>query len=137
MPRPTLLSPTRLSSVPRQAFAASAHYTIDPNHTYPSFEADHMGISVWRGKLDRSSGGVDLDTAAGTGRVDVSMDLSSIDFGLASLNTWAKGGDLFDVAKFPSATYTGTLTDFVDGRPTRVAGTLTLHGVSKPVDLAI
>ena len=137
MSRTTLLLAALLSCAAMPAFAANAHYTIDPNHTYPSFEADHMGISVWRGKLDRSSGGVDLDTAAGTGKVDVSMDLSSIDFGLASLNTWAKGGDLFDVAKFPSATYTGKLTDFVDGRPTRVVGTLTLHGVSKPVDLTI
>ena len=43
----------------------------------------------------------------------------------------------FDTAKFPTATYTGTLADFVDGRPTRVVGTLTLHGVSKPLELKI
>ena len=119
------------------AHAGNAHYTIDPMHTYPSFEADHMGISVWRGKLDKSSGGVDLDKAAGTGSVDVTMDLSSIDFGLETLNTWAKGKDFFDVAQYPTATYKGKLVDFVDGAPTRVAGTLTLHGVSQPVDLKI
>jgi polyisoprenoid-binding protein YceI len=137
MPRPTLLLATLLSCVSMQAFAASAHYTIDPNHTYPSFEADHMGISFWRGKLDRSSGGVDLDKAAGTGTVDVSIDLSSIDFGLAALDTWAKGPDFFDIAKFPTAHYTGKLEGFVDGAPTRVVGTLTLHGVSQPLTLAI
>ena len=142
MPRTTLLLSTLLSaallctaSLP--ALAESVHYTIDPAHTYPSFEADHMGISVWRGKLDKSSGGVDLDKAAGTGRVEVKIDLSSIDFGLDALNTWAKGKEFFDVAKYPSATYKGTLVDFVDGAPTRVAGTLTLHGVSRPVDLKI
>jgi polyisoprenoid-binding protein YceI len=96
-----------------------------------------MGISVWRGKLDRSSGGVNLDTVAGTGDVEVVMDLSSIDFGLDALNTWATGKEFFDVAKYPTATYRGKLDGFVDGAPTRVVGTLTLHGVSRPLTLAI
>ena len=137
MPRTTLLLAALLCTPSLPALAESAHYTIDPMHTYPSFEADHMGISVWRGKLDKSSGGVDLDKAAGTGSVEVTMDLSSIDFGLDALNTWAKGKEFFDVANHPTATYKGRLVDFVDGAPTRVTGTLTLHGVSRPVDLKI
>jgi polyisoprenoid-binding protein YceI len=137
MPRTALLSIALLSATVFPAFAENAHYTIDPMHTYPSFEADHMGISVWRGKLDKTSGGVNLDKAAGTGDVDVVIDLSSIDFGLDALNTWAKGKDFFDVANHPTATYKGKLVDFVDGAPTRVVGTLTLHGVSRPVDLKI
>jgi len=137
MSRKTLLLAVLLSAASMSAVAETAHYTIDPMHTYPSFEADHMGISVWRGKLDKTSGGVDLDKAAGTGSVDVTIDLSSIDFGLDALNTWAKGKDFFDVAKYPTATYTGKLVDFVDGAPTRVVGTLTLHGVSRPLDLKI
>ncbi len=137
MSRTILLFAALLSTISLSARAENVHYTIDPAHTYPSFEADHMGISVWRGKLDKSSGGVDLDKAAGTGNVDVAIDLSSIDFGLDALNTWAKGKDFFDVANHPTATYTGKLVDFVDGKPTRVAGTLTLHGVSRPMDLKI
>ena len=137
MSHKTLLLAVLLSAASMSAVAETAHYTIDPMHTYPSFEADHMGISVWRGKLDKTSGGVDLDKAAGTGSVDVTIDLSSIDFGLDALNTWAKGKDFFDVAKYPTATYTGKLVDFVDGAPTRVVGTLTLHGVSRPLDLKI
>ena len=137
MSRTTLLFAALLSTMSLSARAENAHYTIDPAHTYPSFEADHMGISVWRGKLDKSSGGVDLDKAAGTGNVDVTLDLSSIDFGLAALDTWAKGKDFFDIANHPTATYTGKLVDFVDGKPTRVAGTLTLNGVSRPVELKI
>jgi polyisoprenoid-binding protein YceI len=137
MSRTTLLFAALLSTASFNALAESAHYTIDPAHTYPSFEADHMGISVWRGKLDRSSGGVNLDTVAGTGDVEVVMDLSSIDFGLDALNTWATGKEFFDVAKYPTATYRGKLDGFVDGAPTRVVGTLTLHGVSRPLTLAI
>jgi polyisoprenoid-binding protein YceI len=130
---PTLL----LSLLAPAAVAADAHYTIDPAHTYPSFEADHMGISVWRGKLDKSSGGITLDREAGTGKVDVVVDLSSIDFGLPALNDWAKSDKFFDVARHPTATYTGTLEGFANGAPMQVVGTLTLNGVSRPLTLHI
>jgi polyisoprenoid-binding protein YceI len=119
------------------ATAAPLHYTLDPDHTYPSFEADHMGISTWRGKFDHSQGKVELDRAAGTGSLEVGIALDSIDFGQAALNEWARGKDFFDVAHHPRAVYKGRLTGFVDGAPTRVEGSLTLHGVTRPVTLRI
>ncbi|WP_028313090.1 YceI family protein [Derxia gummosa] len=120
------------------AVAAPATYNLDPAHTYPSFEADHMGgLSTWRGKFTKNSGTVVLDKEAGTGTVDVTIDASSIDFGHAKMNEHAKGPDMFDVAKFPTATYKGKLVNFVNGAPTEVQGDLTLHGVTKPVTLKI
>jgi polyisoprenoid-binding protein YceI len=120
------------------ATAASATYTLDPDHTHPSFEADHMGgVSVWRGKLNRSSGKVTLDREKGDGSVHVDLDLSSIDFGQDQLNAWATGKDFFNLARYPKASYDGRLVDFVNGAPTRVEGKLTLHGVTRPVTLTI
>jgi polyisoprenoid-binding protein YceI len=119
------------------ALAAPAMYNIDPAHTYPTFEADHMGVSLWRGKINSSSGKITLDKAAGTGTVDVTMDMKSLDFGHEGLNEHAQTPDLFDTAKFPTATYTGKLVKFKDGAPTAVEGNLTLHGVTKPVTLTI
>ena len=73
------------------AFAAPATYQLDPSHTYPSFEADHMGgLSKWRGKFEKSSGTVTLDRAAKTGSIDVTVQTDSIDFGLAKMNEHAK-----------------------------------------------
>lgn len=118
--------------------AAPVKYNIDPNHTYPSFTADHMGgLSNWRGKINSSSGTVTLDTAAQTGTVDVKMDMSSIDFGHDKMNDHAKSEEIFNVGKFPQATYTGKLVNFKNGAPTEVEGSLTLHGVTKPVKLKI
>lgn len=117
--------------------AAPVTYQIEPTHTYPSFEADHMGVSVWRGKLNKTSGTVTLDKAAGTGTLEVSIDLASIDFGLDAMNQWATGKDFFDVSQHPQATYKGRLEGFAKGAPTRVAGELTLHGVTRPVALKI
>lgn len=112
-------------------------YNIDPSHTYPSFEADHMGISVLRGKFTRTAGTVTLDRAAQTGTLDITIDAGSLDFGHAKLNEHAKSKDMFDVAQFPTATYKGTAIRFDGDRPVAVEGTLTLHGVTKPVALSI
>lgn len=119
------------------AMAAPVSYEIDPNHTYPSFEADHMGISVWRGKFNRTAGTLVVDKAAGTGSVDVSIEMDSVDFGLDSMNEHAKTAEFFDTAKYPQATYKGRLESFVDGAPTRVVGELSLHGITRPVELKI
>src|SRR6476620_8369954 len=78
------------------AFAADT-YVIEPNHTYPSFEADHMGISLWRGKFTKTSGTVVLDRAAKTGSVDITVDTSSLDFGHEKLDAHVKSPDMLDV----------------------------------------
>jgi polyisoprenoid-binding protein YceI len=120
------------------AIAAPVTYNVDPAHTYPSFEADHMGgLSVWRGKFEKSAGTIVLDKDKAAGTVDITVDASSIDFGHAKLNEHAKSAEIFDVAKFPTATYKGTLTKFKDGVPTEVDGQFTLHGVTKPLTLTI
>ena len=125
-----------LALVAAPALAAD-HYTLDPDHTFPSFEADHMGISYWRGKFNHSSGKVVLDRTAGTGTVEVSIDVASVDFGQDKLNEHMQGADMFNTAKFPKATYSGSFADFKDGAPTKVKGQLSFRGVTRPVDLAI
>ena len=120
------------------AIAAPVTYDVDPNHTFPSFEADHFGgLSIWRGRFDKTSGNIALDKAKGTGTVEVTVDASSIDFGMPKLNEHAKSPEMFDVAKYPTATYKGTLTNFKNGAPTEVDGQLTLHGVTHPLKLTV
>ena len=123
------------------AFASSAAfadtYKIDPGHTYPSFEADHFGgLSNWRGKFEKTEGTIVVDRAAKTGTVDITIDANSLDFGHAKMNEHAKGPDMFDVAKYPTANYKGKIV-FKGDVPASVNGELTLHGVTKPVTLQI
>lgn len=120
-----------------QAHAAPVTYEIEPGHTYPSFEADHMGLSVWRGKFNKSAGQIVYDKATGLGSVDLVVHTDSVDYGLAQMNTVAKGETLFDVEKFPYARFTGQLAGVVNGAPTQVVGELNLHGRTRPVTLAI
>lgn len=120
------------------ALAAPVTYNLDPSHTYPSFEADHMGgLSTWRGKFTRNSGTAVLDVEKKTGTVEVNVDMDSIDFGMAKMNEHAKSEDMFNVAKYPTATYKGKFAKFEGGKPTAIVGNLTLHGVTRPVTLKI
>ena len=133
-----LLAATLSALLGASALAAPVTYNVDPEHTYPAFEADHFnGLSVWRGKLKAAGGKVVLDREAKTGTVDVSIDMKTIDFGNDKLNEEANGAMFFDSGKFPTAEYKGKLAKFNGDAPTQVEGTLTMHGVTKPVTLTI
>lgn len=137
MMKPLLLIPALLAIATQAAQAAPVTYDIEPTHTYPSFEADHMGMSIWRGKLNKSAGTIVYDKATGAGSVDVQMDLASIDFGLDAMNAWATGKDFFNVEKNPSATFKGRFAGAKAGVPAQVVGELTLNGKTQPMTLAI
>jgi polyisoprenoid-binding protein YceI len=120
------------------AMAAPVTYQIDPAHTYPSFEADHFGgVSNWRGKATKTSGTIVLDRAAKSGTVDITVDAASIDFGHAKLNEHSKSPELFDVAKYPTITFKGTLAGFKGDSPTEADGQITMHGVTKPLKMTL
>jgi polyisoprenoid-binding protein YceI len=120
------------------ALAVPENYVIDPAHTYPSFEADHFGgMSIWRGKFTTTSGKIVLDRAAKSGTIEVAVDVASIQFGNPKLDEHAKSDQIFDAAKFPTATFKGSFTKFDGDVPKEAQGTFTLHGVSKPLTLQI
>ena len=125
------------ASLSVSAFADVSTYQLDPEHTYPSFEADHIGgLSVWRGKFDKSQGTVTLDRAAETGTVEVTTGIASIHTGSTKLDQNLQSAQFFDASKFPEATYKGTIK-FKGDKPASVVGNLTMHGVTKPLTLTV
>ena len=125
------------ASLSFSAFADVSTYQLDPEHTYPSFEADHIGgLSVWRGKFDESQGTVTLDRAAKTGTVEVATHIASVHTGSTKLDQNLQSDQFFDASKFPLATYKGTIK-FDGDKPTSVVGNLTMHGVTEPLTLRI
>ena len=131
-----LIAAALISGLIQPALAALERYEVDPNHTYPSIEFPHMGISFWRGKFNKTSGAITIDRAAGTGEVEIVVDTSTINFGLAAMDEKARSEDFFDVARFPTAVYRGTL-DLVEGKPRTVDGRVTIHGVTRPLKLDV
>jgi polyisoprenoid-binding protein YceI len=133
----TIAAAALATSLSFSAFADVSTYQLDPDHTYPSFEADHIGgLSVWRGKFDKSQGTVRLDRAAKTGTVEVTTDLASVHTGSTKLDQGLQSDQFFDASKFPEATYKGTIK-FDGDKPASVIGNLTMHGVTRPLTLKI
>ena len=119
------------------ALAEVETYTIDSRHTFPTYEINHLTFSLQRGRFDKTQGKIRLDTAAGTGSVDVSIDTASVSSGVPKLDEHLRGSDFFDSANFPQMTFKSTDLVFDGERVRQARGTLTLLGVSKPVTFEI
>jgi polyisoprenoid-binding protein YceI len=115
--------------------AQSSTYTIDPTHTFVTFEAKHFGTSTNRGRFDKKEGTVTLDVQAKTGRAEISIDMASISTGTAPFDGHLKSKDFFNVGEFATAKFVGDKFTFVGDKVSEVAGTLTLLGKSQPVVL--
>src|ERR1700729_4073344 len=114
----TALPAAMLAIMAGAALADPVTYTVDPGHTFPSFEADHFGgLSVWRGKMTKTSGTIVLDREAKSGTVDITVEPASIDFGNAKLDEHARSPEIFDVAKYPTIPYKGTIDKFNGDSP--------------------
>ncbi len=112
-----------------------ATYAIEATHTFATFEIGHFGTSTNRGRFDKKEGTVQLDRAAKTGKVEVTIDTASINTGTPEFDQHLKSGDFFNVAKFPTARFVGDKFSFNGTKVTAIGGTLTLLGKSLPATL--
>jgi polyisoprenoid-binding protein YceI len=119
------------------AGAAPTQYKIDTDQTHPSFEAEQFGFTVWRGRVNKCSGSVVYDMVAGSGSVEIEIDMASIDFGVQSMNEWGRGEQLFDVSRFATSTYKARFEGASEGASAALEGELTLMGVTRPVTLTM
>ena len=117
------------------AHAESATYTIEPSHTFVTFEIGHFGTSTNRGRFDKKEGSVQFDRAAKTGKVEVTIDTTSINSGTAAFDKHLQGADLFDTAKFPTIKFVSDKFVFTGDKVSEVSGNLTLLGKTQPVTL--
>ncbi|NOT13013.1 MAG: polyisoprenoid-binding protein [Methylococcaceae bacterium] len=116
---------------------ASDNYTVDSRHTFPSFEINHLGFSIQRGRFNKTTGNITLDPRASTGSIQISIDAASISTGLTDLEDHLRGKDFLDVAQFPQITFISNQLIFNNDRLVSVNGDLTLHGITKPVQLTV
>ncbi len=110
-------------------------YTIDPQHTRPTYEVMHLGYSMQRGRFNKTSGKITLDTAAKKGSADVTIDAASIDSGVPKLDEHLKSEDFFNVAKNPQITFKSNNFTFDGDKVKSATGDLTMNGVTRPVTL--
>jgi polyisoprenoid-binding protein YceI len=141
------LAPLALSAcgylLPRAAPLAPAElpagaYRIDPEHASLLFKLDHLGFSQLVGRFDRFDASLDFDPEQPeAARLTVVIDVASIDLNLPQFEQDLRGPDWFDVAQFPQARFVSRKIEIAGATSGRVAGELTLHGVSAPVTLEV
>lgn len=119
------------------AAAAPETYVIDNTHTFPRFEYSHFGYSNQVSRFDKTSGKIVLDRAAKTGSIDVTIDTTSVNTGLALFNEHIQAEDFLDTKKHPTITFKSTKLHFKGDALKTVDGDLTIKGVTRPVKLAV
>jgi polyisoprenoid-binding protein YceI len=117
------------------AHAEPATFALDPSHTFVTFEIGHFNTSTNRGRFDKKEGNVVLDRAAKTGKLDVTIDMTSLNTGVPKFTQHLSSDEILDVAKFPTAEFHGDKFTFNGDKLTEIAGNLTLHGKTNPAVL--
>jgi polyisoprenoid-binding protein YceI len=120
------------------ASAAPETYKLDPSHTAVIWHINHFGFSNPSGKFMSADGTLVLDQEnPATSKVDVTIQVAGIDSGVPKLDEHLKSKDFFDVATYPTAHFVSEKVDVTGKNTALVHGNLTLHGVTKPVDLNV
>ena len=113
-------------------------WSIDPAHSHVEFAVKHLMISTVKGRFGIVSGTVQTDESdPAKAHVEVEIDAASIDTREAQRDAHLKSADFFDVEKFPKLTFKSTRITGVDGDSFTLTGDLTIHGVTRPVTLAV
>ena len=113
---------------------ATERWEIDSSHSGIHFSVRHLVIAKVRGQFGRWSGTVlvpdgDLNRAS----VDVTIDTSSIDTGVADRDAHLKSADFFDAATYPEITFRTDRVEPESNGRLRLVGQLTLKGVTRQV----
>jgi polyisoprenoid-binding protein YceI len=117
------------------ARADAPNYAIDPTHTFVNYENGHFGTTTNRGRFSTKDGTLFFDRAGRTGKVEIVIDISSVNTGVDMLNRQIQGKDFFNVADFPTGTFKSDQFVFNGDKVSEVHGQLTLKGQTHPVTL--
>ena len=120
-----------------QTSATASTWVSDPVHSEVDFTISHLAISNVHGRFGKVAATLVYDQADVTkSMVTATIDVSTVDTGEEARNNHLKTPDFFEVAKFPSATFT-SISVAKSGNGLIVNGNLTLHGVTIPVVLNV
>lgn len=130
--------------LPLAAAGAPESYTIDPIHSFPYFEVDHLGYAKMRGRFDGTTGKFTIDRQAKTASLELQVPTKTVTTGDDDRGTRARSRDehlrtpdFLNVAEFPAMTYKATKVTFKGEDPAVIEGQLTLLGVSRQLTLTV
>lgn len=111
-------------------------FHTDPNHTLVTFDVNHFGFTHFYGVFPAATGTLVLDPkAASKSKLDVTVPIARVSTTNTTLDGELRGAEWFDADRFPAARFVSTRVVPTGRGSARVEGTLTMHGVTKPVVL--
>jgi polyisoprenoid-binding protein YceI len=119
------------------AAAEPTTYRVDPEATQVEYIATALGILQQHGRFARVRGEIVLDAEASRGRVDFEIEARSLDSGFGMRDDFVQDEPMLDAAHHPTIRYPSSNLFYVDGHLARVGGTLTMRGVTRPVELTV
>jgi polyisoprenoid-binding protein YceI len=127
-----------LSLAPGLGLAESSAWNLDPAHTNAGFTVRHLVISNVRGQFTKLSGAAQFDDKdVSKSTVEATIDVASIDTRVQKRDDDLRSERFFDAAKYPTITFKSTKVEHAGKGKLKVTGDLTMHGVTKPVVLAV
>lgn len=119
------------------AALSAAEYQIDTAHSGAEFSVKHLMVSNVRGQFSKVTGTVNWDAKnLAASSVKAVIDVNTVDTRDEKRDGHLKSPEFFDTAKFPTMTFESTKI-YKQGSALKIAGNLTLHGVTKPVVLDV
>ena len=112
-------------------------WVFDPAHTKLSAIGRHMMITKVRGYFHDVSGVIHVGERPEDSSVEVTIAAASIDTGVERRDDHMRSADFMDVERFPTITFRSTHIERVDGPRFKVTGDLTIHGVTRPINLDV
>ena len=134
-PSPAIGAAPEMAARPAGPPQPGGRYVVDPTHTFVLYEMGHYGTSTNRGRFGTRDGLVQIDAAGALARVDVTIDMASINTGVDLLNRHVQSSDFLNVADFPTGRYVAEDVRIENGQVRALQGRLTLLGQTRPVDL--
>jgi len=111
-------------------------WTIDPAHAEIGFAVRHLMIATVRGRFGAVSGTVTVDEEnPHNSKVDVTVDVNSIDTRQEMRDNHLRSADFFDVEHHPTMHFVSKRIEGDAYGEFRVVGDLTIRGVTREVAL--
>ena len=113
-------------------------YDVEPLHTRVLFSVSHLGFTTWYGEFTKVSGSLSLDPkSVGKSTLEIHIPVDSVSTSNAKVDGELKDQPWFDAKQFPEIVFKADKVTEAGKGSAKVAGTLTLHGVTKPVTLDV
>lgn len=110
-------------------------WIVDRAHSRVGFAVRHLGISNVRGEFREFEGTLEIGDDLSTARAYGSVQVASVDTNEPGRDDEIRSSNVLDAAQFPEITFESTKIEDLDGEELRIAGRLTIHGITNEVVL--